>query len=272
MIEITTEAARATLKAIDAGLISSVGERRAGKMCVEAAISYALGLPHGDRPDCVDEAVIEFSIRLNDCRWSSPKKRAAGLRRLALAQLGSAGVITGCNFSRAMVEHAIRRVLPISMRAAAQDSPLDEACSLLHQAAIQCEQSDLIPALVSAMNAGRYAVQCGYRNASEGYRSAAATSDIAAARTFAMRAEAPAKSADMSQFVMLAVDDLVHALDRSKKDDPTAGFTISRAVQFATERLSTEQRDEILASVAEAGVQALINLRSPGTEFLTLSA
>ena len=89
MIEITTEAARATLKAIDAGLISSVGERRAGKMCVEAAISYALGLPHGDRPDCVDEAVIEFSIRLNDCRWSSPKKRAAGLRRLALAQLGS---------------------------------------------------------------------------------------------------------------------------------------------------------------------------------------
>lgn len=271
MIEITPDAARKTLRTVDAGLTCAVGERRAGKMCVEAAISYALGLPHGDRPECVDEAVIEFSIKLNDCPWSSPKKRAAGLRRFALAQLGSAGTIKGGEFTRAMVEHLIRRVLPISMRAAADGFPLDGGCVLLQQAANHCERSDLVAGLEAAMNAGRNTVQCGYRTASDLYRSAEATSDIAAARTIAMRAEASAKSADMAQFVMLAVDDLGIALARSKKDDPTAGSPIGRAAQFATERLLTEQRDEILASVAEAGVQALINLKSPGTEFLSLA-
>lgn len=272
MIEITTEAARKILKTVDAGLICAVGQRSAGKMCVEAAICYALDLPHGDRPECVDEAVIEFSIKLNDCPWSSPKKRAAGLRRLAIAQLGSAGAIKGAEFTRAMIEHLIRCVLPISMRAAAEGFPRDGGSVLLHQAADHCERSDLVAGLEAAMNAGRNAVQCGYRSASERYRSAEATADVAAARTIAMRAEASAKSADMAQFVMLAVDDLVQALHRSNKDDPTAGAPIGRAAQFATERLSTERRDEILASVAEAGVQALIRLKSPGTEFLGLTA
>ncbi|MGH6782276.1 MAG: hypothetical protein ACREB5_09240, partial [Sphingomonadaceae bacterium] len=218
MIEITPETAKAVLKTVNAGLIMAVGERKPGKMCVEAAIAYALGLPHNDRPECVEEAVIEFSIKLNDCPWSSPKKRAAGLRRLALAQLGSAGSIIGSAFSHAMADHVIRQVLPITMRAASQGFPLDEGLVVLQQAADHCERSDLLVALEAAMKAGRFAVQSGYRSASAGYGRAQLTEDVAAARTEAIRAKASARSADMAQFVMLAVDDLSHALACAKQD------------------------------------------------------
>ena len=50
---ITIEQARRVLEIVDAGLIKGLGVAEPGKMCVEAAICYALGLPHGDNPGCV---------------------------------------------------------------------------------------------------------------------------------------------------------------------------------------------------------------------------
>jgi len=58
-------------------------------MCVEALICFKLGLPHGDNPPCVGGEVRLAKISLNDCNWSSPKARAEGMRKLAIAQLGS---------------------------------------------------------------------------------------------------------------------------------------------------------------------------------------
>ncbi len=59
-------------------------------MCVEAAVCYALGQTHGDQPDCVGYAVNCVKIMINDrgC-WLSDMDRAKGMRRLAVAQLGS---------------------------------------------------------------------------------------------------------------------------------------------------------------------------------------
>lgn len=46
-------------------------------MCVEAAVCYALGLPHGDEPTCVDEVIRRYKITLNDNKWSSNAARVA---------------------------------------------------------------------------------------------------------------------------------------------------------------------------------------------------
>ena len=77
------------LETIDAGLVQGLGAPVPGKMCVEAAICYALGLPHGDDPGCVSAAVRSLKIALNDAQWSSNEARAKGMRRLAIAQLGT---------------------------------------------------------------------------------------------------------------------------------------------------------------------------------------
>jgi len=93
------------------GLSGGVGQRD-GQMCIEAAVCAALGLPHGDDPKCVASAVRMFKIRLNDSRWSSPRARAEGLRRLGIAQLGSMGVVDDCEFTRRIAESTIRQLVP----------------------------------------------------------------------------------------------------------------------------------------------------------------
>ena len=101
-IEITEAHARKVLEVVDAGLVSGVGNPIPGQMCVEAAVCYALGLPHGDDPKCVSPALRSLKIRLNDSGWSSDEARAKGLRRLAVAQLYGAGFSTRQNSSGAL--------------------------------------------------------------------------------------------------------------------------------------------------------------------------
>ena len=82
--------ARKVLRVVDAGLIDGVGEPDPGKMCVEAAVSFASGEKHTDGPICVARWLRSWKIRLNDTiGWSNDKIRAKGLRRVAIAQLGT---------------------------------------------------------------------------------------------------------------------------------------------------------------------------------------
>jgi len=60
-----------------------------GDMCVEQAVSYALGEEVTDKPSCVGKEVRWFVTRLNDRNWSSNSARAEGMRELSIAQLGS---------------------------------------------------------------------------------------------------------------------------------------------------------------------------------------
>ena len=89
-MRITRTTARKVLEVVDAGLVKGLGKPVPGQMCVEAAVCYALGLPHGDEPDCVSPALRSLKIALNDADWSSNAARAAGLRKLAILQLGTA--------------------------------------------------------------------------------------------------------------------------------------------------------------------------------------
>lgn len=95
---ITKEIAQKVLEVVNKGLCSGLdegyydGDRpQPGHMCVEAAVCYAFGEEHGDRPKCVDDEISTLKIALNDADnfWTSNKDRARHLRRLAIAQLGS---------------------------------------------------------------------------------------------------------------------------------------------------------------------------------------
>jgi hypothetical protein len=111
MDDISREIAVKVLETVDAGLVAGLGRPVPGQMCVEAAVCYAMGLPHGDDPSCVAEALRAFKIRLNDSSWSSEAARAKGMRRLALVQLGSEGHLHEYRFAREVSRLALEAAL-----------------------------------------------------------------------------------------------------------------------------------------------------------------
>jgi hypothetical protein len=139
-MEINSEIAAKVLATVDAGLVKGMGKPVPGQMCVEAAVCYAMGLPHGDQPDCVSSAIRSLKITLNDANWSSDMARAKGMRRLALAQLGSAGVVDDVEFCRQVSMLAIRLCIPVALRAAASIHPDPTHKSALLNAAALCER------------------------------------------------------------------------------------------------------------------------------------
>jgi hypothetical protein len=140
-MEITREIAIKVRDTVDAGLVKGAGVQVPGQMCVEAAVCYAMGLPHGDETPCVSPAIRRLKIQLNDSAWSSDKVRGAGMRRLALVQLGSAGVVNEVDFVSRVVEMTIRRFIPIALRAAASIHPQVKHQTAMKKAAVQCEQA-----------------------------------------------------------------------------------------------------------------------------------
>jgi len=138
---ITQDIAEKVLKTVDAGLVSGLGEPVPGKMCVEAAVCYAMGLPHSDEPSCVSPAIRRLKIRLNDSGWSSDVARAAGMRRLALIQLGSADAVDDKEFARRVAELAIKTCVPTALRAAASIQKDQAHVKALMGAAKRCEKN-----------------------------------------------------------------------------------------------------------------------------------
>ena len=124
---------------LDYGLVKNLGIPVPGQMCVEAAVCAALGLPHGDDPGCVIGPLREIKIALNDSdEWDSNKSRAEGLRRLAIAQIGSLGAIKEDEFMRRVKTLTIRTVAPIALRAAADKIKDVRSVLALRDAADKC--------------------------------------------------------------------------------------------------------------------------------------
>lgn len=109
-IIITRDLAKRVLEVIDVGLVHGMGYPIPGRMCVEAAVCYALGFEFGDNPQCVDPALRDLKIELNDSVWSSNMARAKGLRRLGIAQLGSRQNFDRCEFAR-NIQKLTRKIL-----------------------------------------------------------------------------------------------------------------------------------------------------------------
>ena len=134
-MELNREVAQKVLTTVDAGLCRGVGKPIPGQMCVEAAVCYALGQPHGDEPQCVGAAVRAYKIKLNDSNWSDDKARAKGMRRVAIAQLGS-DEIDQNEFRKEVVIGTVKQLLPIALRAAAKMVPAH--AEALEAAAVLC--------------------------------------------------------------------------------------------------------------------------------------
>src|SRR5277367_4242213 len=167
---------------LDHGLPTGLGSPEPGKMCVEAAISYALGLKHSDDPGCVIEPLRRLKIRLNDSsRWISNKTRAEGLRRLAIAQLGSKGVVDEKEFVKRVVAMTIQTIVPPCLRRLAVHSK--EPDKLL-EIALKCEKEPTKEHALEAKNA-----------AAAAYAAAAAAAAYAADAAAAADADADAAAA-----------------------------------------------------------------------------
>lgn len=173
-MKITKKIAQKVLDTVSHGLCSGIGEPVPGKMCVEAAVCFSLGLPHSDNPPCVSRAVRAFKMRLNDSNWSSNAARAAGLKRLSVAQLGSESIDDN-KFRDYLVRETIRQIVPLALRSAARVCP--KHAVELEARAQECESDPTKEACLKAKTA---AASAAYAAASAAAAAAAASSAYAA--------------------------------------------------------------------------------------------
>ena len=205
-MKITREIASKVLNVVDYGLVKGMGSPQPGEMCVEAAVCYALGLPHGDNPEsCVASSVRAGKIQLNDSSWSSPQARAKGMRRVAIAQLGSAGTIDETKFATYVAEQTIKRIVPLALEVAAKIAVTEFHSNTLRKAAQNCAEQGTASAARSAASAAESAASA----AESAARSAARSAAWSAAWSAASAAESAAWS---DEILSLQAEIFVEAL------------------------------------------------------------
>jgi len=178
-IQPTREVAIKVNRLLSHGLVKGMGVQEPGKMCIEAAVCCALGLPHSDDPACVSRAVRSFKITLNDANWSGNIARAKGLQRMAVAQLGSDGIDESL-FVKELALSCVRKIVPIALRAAARLQNT-EHCEKLNAEALKCEAATVDNMKDAAYSAARAAGAAAY--------SAADAADAAADEVLSLMAE-----------------------------------------------------------------------------------
>jgi hypothetical protein len=235
--QIDETVARKVLEIVDAGLCKGAGEPAPGKMCIEAAVTFALGEPFSDEPSCVSHALRRLKIRLNDSCWSSNDVRAKGLRRLGIAQLGSKDALNDNEFVKHVARMTIQTVVPQVLRRAAKRNPKHE--QVLLDAALLCETE---PTQENAIKA----------------------KDTAYAA-----ADAAAYAADAAAYA--AADAAAYAADAAADADAYAA-AYAAAAAAAASAAAYAAADKVLAEFAENVVQILVEMKAPGCRWLYLTA
>ena len=201
-----------------------------GQVCIEQAISLACGETPTDQPTCALAASRLFAIRLNDSRWSSPAARAAGMRGLALAQIGTAH-LDEREFVRRLAEATIREIVPAALRAAATRNPAH--AGKLEAAAKRCEAEGTEQA---ARDARKIATA-----AATAYAAATAATAYAAYAAYAAAAYAACAATDAADAA--AAYAACAATDAAARDQ-----ALTRAADMAA-KILTEMRDGGVATV-----------------------
>lgn len=233
---VTIDQAKRVLDVVDAGLCRGIGTPVPGHMCVEAAVCYALGLPHGDNPACVCDAVRQVKIALNDSYWSGNSARAAGLRRLAVAQLGS-DIIDGAVFLKKLSCQLIRVIVPIALRAAAKVQPTTEQQTALETSAVSCAA------------AGNKVAAAGAAAGAAAYAAAYAAHAAGAAADAARAARAAGAAADAAAYAAHAASYAAHA---------------AADAAVYTARAAGAELDKMLTITAELVIDVLREIDAPG--------
>lgn len=255
-IQITREIAQNVLTTIDAGLVCGVGIPVPGRMCVEAAVCYAMCLPPGDQPFCVASSLRALMIALNDADWSTPAARACGLRRLGLAQLGTKDALNEAQFVTRVLNLASTKRLPKALRAAASVHKAPEHQSALNSAAAQCESAR---ESASCFEAGAVAI-------------AAVEAAVHAAVGVVAEAAAAAAYTAGDAYDAIASENTGGAAQWATESAVKAAEAVAHAcgpAEGAAER--AEVLDRSLRDFAEDVLKILVDLRAPGCEWLDLT-
>jgi hypothetical protein len=269
---ITREIAAKVLEIVDAGLVSGVGQPIPGQMCVEAAVCFALGLPHGDEPDCVSPALRKLKITLNDAAWSSDAARAKGMRKLAVLQLGTKDVLDDVQFTRLVSAMTIRTVVPRALRRAAELHPQAEHKAALEKAALACETPDAADA---AYSAAAYSAARSARSAADAAYSAAAYSAARSARSAARSARSAADAArsarsaaySAARSARSAAYSAYSAADAARSAR-SAAYSAARSARSAAD--AAYSADQELTAFADDVANILIGMAVPAVAFLDL--
>jgi hypothetical protein len=185
--------------------------------------------------------VRAFKIALNDSVWSSSKARAKGMRRVAVAQLGSVD-IDETKFARILALEIVKQLLPATLRSVASKVPSCGAA--LEAAAVLCEDAKTLGAASSAASAAYSAAD-----------SAACSAACSAADSAACSAAYSAASAAYS-----AADSAAYSAARAAC---SAACSAARGAAGAADR--------VLSKAAEIAVQALIACGTQGSKWLDLT-
>ena len=240
-IAITKELAQKVKETVSHGLVKGLGKPKLGQMCVEAAVNYACGLPHGDNPSCVGSAVRLFKIRLNDAKWSSNDARAKGMLKIAIAQLGS-NIIDQVAFAKIVVF----KTITVLMVAILNDNGYNEEAILCENSKTLLEAKDNIWSIKNKL----YAVAAGNVADASAYAANVASAYAANAAEAAAYAAAEAAAA-------------YAAADAAEAAAEAAAYAAAEAAEAAA-------TDKYLLISANICLEALIELKSPGCEFLYL--
>ncbi len=225
-----------------------------GQLCVNAAICFALGLPHSDKPTCVGYKVRYFGIALNDMDWrtmpglsDAPQARARGMRRFAVASLGS-DTISQLQFCDRLYVKSLKAMLPVVLRNEMKtqpEFPIEQLCERIAKI-VTLDDAKVIAKEIaitytSMWSSFSYAPGC----------ARAVTSELT-----------PNAKAFLDKFLVCCAEG--------------ARLPGVETATFALGAIGTEYEDtmtyfqELLRLLANAAVDVLIEMQSPGVEFLHL--
>jgi hypothetical protein len=256
VVEITEAMAAKVLEVVDCGLSHGLGKPEPGYLCVEAAVAYAMGEGHTDKPSCVAPAVRHLKIVLNDAKWwQSNESRAKGLRRLALAQLGTVGTLDEREFAERVSLVAVRVMVPRALRYAAECHPDAEHRAKLEAAAKECEKAD-------NQSASEASLAAAWSAALAAAAAAASSESAAAAARAAARAAAWAAGSSESAWSSAAW------ASSAESAAWAAAWASESAAAAARAARAAEQE---LCFFAEQVVQVLVEMGAPGTKWLFLT-
>lgn len=283
VFEVTSELVGKIEEVLGRGLCTGKGDPQ-GRMCVEAAVCFAMGLPHGDDPPCVGLSVRNFKITLNDSKWSSDLARAKGMRKIAIAQLGS-NTLDQLEFARRMVDKTIRILTPTLFREVFKD---DEGClkaadgcetgnnyievtnAATATAQRRAESAEFTHAACAAAHAAsRAAAACSAAHGASAADAAyiAATYAAVAARAATHTAHAAARAATHTTHAARAASDV--ASDAASRA-ATHTAEAARAAADATYSAATHAAgDKYLILSADLCFQALQEMDSPGAVWMS---
>jgi hypothetical protein len=256
------EIARRVLSTVDAGLCAGVGEPQPGKMCVMAAINYALGREHGDNPEtCVGFAVRAFDIKLNDADWSSNAARAKGMRAEAIAKLGSNN-LNQQEFAKRLAIKTVNVLLPVTLRALIALIP--SHADVLEISARTCETATDTRAAESAASAAESAARSAAWSAAWSAARSAAESVESAAESAARSAEGAASAAESA--ARSAAWSAVSAASAAE----SAARSAASAAESAARSAASVARDNTLTLAANMAKDVLVEMGSEGSKYLYL--